>query len=343
MKIFKILVLLIIVASCKSAKYPELSEGLYADFDTSKGTILVQLNYIDLPLTVSNFVSLAEGTNTKVTDSLKGKPFYNGLKFHRVIDNFMIQGGDPAGNGSGDPGYKFSDEFPRDTANQIIYKHKKGVISMANSGPATNGSQFFITHVQTPWLDGKHSVFGHVVKGQEVVDSIQQNDTIKSVEIIKIGRSAKKFKAAKVFEKLLEKSIEEEKQKSDQFIADSKLFYTKMLGEKAKELSSGLKILTKKEGNGNYYKPGKTMLVHYTGYLSNGKMFESSYEKGEPIVFKPIKDKVIAGWNEGIPMLSEGEKAVLFIPYHLGFGVHQTRNIPGKSNLIFEVEIIEIK
>ena len=201
MKFIKYIVIVtLLVASCKPAEYAHLDDGLYADMQTSKGDILLKLEFEKTPITVANFVSLAEGTNDFVIDSLKGKPFYNGIKFHRVIADFMVQGGDPTGTGSGSPGYKFKDEFPKDAEGNLLLKHSKsGILSMANSGPATNGSQFFITHKETSWLDGKHTVFGEVVKGQEVVDSIAQNDVIEELKIVKIGSGAKKFKAQEVF------------------------------------------------------------------------------------------------------------------------------------------------
>lgn len=173
----------------------KLANGLYAEMDTSKGKILLQLEFEKTPLTVANFVGLAEGS--KHYDTTPGsnapkkqsKPYYNGLNFHRVIPNFMIQGGCPQGSGSGGPGYRFRDEF-----HPSLKHDRPGILSMANAGPKTNGSQFFITHKDTPWLDGKHSVFGHVVEGQAVVNKIAGGDRLNRVEILRIGEKAKAFK-----------------------------------------------------------------------------------------------------------------------------------------------------
>ncbi len=184
--------------------------GIFAEIETNKGKILIQLEYQKAPITVANFIALSEGTNSEVKDEkLKGKPFYDGLKFHRVIADFMIQGGDPAGNGSGGPGFSFKDEF-------TDLKHDKpGILSMANSGPKTNGSQFFITHKATPWLDGKHTVFGNVVTGMDVVNSIAQDDVIVKITIIRKGSEAKKFDAAKIFtDYFLNKAEDDKKQDS---------------------------------------------------------------------------------------------------------------------------------
>jgi len=175
MKLLKlsILILSLIVVSCKPAKYADLADGLYANLQTNKGDILLKLEFEKTPITVANFVSLAEGSNDFVTDSLKGKHYYDGTIFHRVIPDFMIQAGDPLGTGTGDPGYKFADEFPKNAKDSLILRHSRpGILSMANSGPISNGSQFFITHKETPWLDNMHTVFGNVEKGQNVVDSI---------------------------------------------------------------------------------------------------------------------------------------------------------------------------
>lgn len=177
-------------------KKPKLEKGLYAEIETNRGKILIRLEFDKVPLTVANFVGLAEG-KIKNTAKAEGVPYYDGLKFHRVIANFMIQGGDPNGNGSGGPGYSFKDEFVPE------YQFTgAGILAMANSGPATNGSQFFITHKDTPWLNNKHTIFGHVISGQDIVNATQQGDTIVHVKIIRKGKPAKKFKAEKVFEEL---------------------------------------------------------------------------------------------------------------------------------------------
>ena len=198
-----------LINSCNNMKdYSNLTDGIYADIQTNKGDMILKLTYEETPLTVSNFIALAEGNHPLASEEFKNKPYYNGIKFHRVIDNFMIQGGDPTGTGSGGPGYSFEDEFV-----DSLKHDGAGILSMANSGPNTNGSQFFITHLETPWLDGKHSVFGKVTTGQDIVDKIEQNDLINKLEIIRIGETAKDFDAPTVFNEYLElkKKANEEK------------------------------------------------------------------------------------------------------------------------------------
>ena len=193
LKLIALCLATIVSAQAQKGKDVVKADGIFATMETNKGTIVLELEYQKTPITVANFISLAEGTNSAIDPKYKGKKFFDGLKFHRVIADFMVQGGDPLGNGSGDPGYKFKDEITE-------LKHDKGgILSMANSGPATNGSQFFITHKATPWLDGKHTVYGHVVEGMDVVNAIVQDDVITKVTISRNGAMAKKFDAATVF------------------------------------------------------------------------------------------------------------------------------------------------
>ncbi|KAB1159826.1 peptidylprolyl isomerase [Tenacibaculum aiptasiae] len=346
MKLFKILIgAVLLFSACKSVKYPDLENGLYADIQTNRGDILIKLHDKEVPMTVANFVSLAEGSNPKMTDSLKGKPYYDGTKFHRVIKDFMIQGGDITGTGAGDAGYKFEDEFPLDKEAKLIYKHDgPGVLSMANSGPASNSSQFFITHKETPWLNGKHTVFGIVKIGQNIVDTIKQNDYINKVEIIRVGKEAKKFDAPVVFEREIanidlrkeerRKALEEKKRK---FLEEKGFF-------KSKTTDSGLKILELQKGNGKKVNPAIPTTVHYTLYLQNGKKIDSSLDKGNPFTFT-IDDPnlpLIAGWKEGVKGMKEGDKKRFFIPYYLGYGERSLGPIPSKSDLIFEIEVLKV-
>jgi len=193
-----LIAVIMILPSCNSNvasgnSYDDLSDGLYAKINTTKGSIMIQLEYKKTPLTVANFVGLAEGTINN-TAKAEGTPYYDGLTFHRVIKDFMVQGGDPTGTGAGGPGYSFRDEI-----DPTLVHDRAGILSMANAGPGTNGSQFFITHKETPWLNGKHTVFGHVIEGQGTVDLIAQGDKINTIEIIRKGKEAKAFDAPKTF------------------------------------------------------------------------------------------------------------------------------------------------
>ena len=321
------------------------ADGLYLKMNTNRGDIYFQLEFEKVPMTTANFVGLAEGT-IKNTAKAEGVPFYDGLKFHRVIPKFMVQGGDPQGTGQGGPGYKFPDET--DTS----LKHTgPGILSMANSDPQskvpysntgnTNGSQFFITHVKTDWLDGKHTVFGHVIKGQDVVDAIQQNDTLKTVTVLRKGKKAEEFDAAKVFE--FEKGNvskkAEEKVKAEQAAMD------KVLNEKyanAKTTASGLRYITEKEGTGASPIATNQVTVHYTGTLLDGKKFDSSVDRGQPATF-PL-NRVIPGWTEGLQLMKVGGKTKFIIPPALGYGANGMGGvIPPNAWLIFDVELLEVK
>ncbi|CAM1333764.1 peptidylprolyl isomerase [Tenacibaculum aestuariivivum] len=346
MKFYKILVAVIILFSaCKSVKYPDLENGLYADIQTNRGDILIKLHDQKVPMTVANFVSLAEGNNPKMTDSLKGKPYYDGTVFHRVIKDFMVQGGDITGTGKGNAGYKFADEFPLNEKGQLVYKHNApGVISMANSGKATNSSQFFITHKATPWLDGKHTVFGKVLEGQNIVNAIQQNDSISHVKIIRVGDAAKKIKAFDVFEYELTNVTKKEAERNKKIAILKREFQEKKGINKAVKTNSGLKILQLQKGKGKKVNPAIPTTVHYTLFLTDGQKIDSSLDKAAPFTFT-INDPnfpLIAGWKEGVQTMREGDKSVFFIPYYLGYGEKTLGPIEGKSDLIFEIEVLKV-
>jgi len=367
-KIYFILALTILLVNCKS-QYADLGDGLFADIKTNKGDIIVALEYEKTPVTVANFVSLAEGTSPFVSDSYKGKKYYDGVIFHRVIKDFMIQGGDPTGLGSGNPGYKFKNEI-----HDSLSHYKAGILSMANAGPGTNGSQFFITHKETPFLDGKHTVFGEVAVGMEVVDTIANVKTsagppqkdkpiedvvMSTIAIIRNGKEAKKFDAVQV----MSDYFEEEKAKIAAFEKMKTAFAAELAEqrEQALELPSGLKILSLTEGQGEKPKIGQKVNVFYAGFLQNGDLFDSNYEEvatqfnkfdqrrkmgrgyeAVPMDYSP-EARLIAGFKEGLMTMKVGDKIRLFIPPHLGYGAAGSRGvIPPNADLVFDLEITGI-
>lgn len=366
----KALVLLLVamaaLQSCKSSKYADLGDGIFASIETNKGDMILQLEYQKTPITVANFITLAEGSSPYVADEYKGKKYYDGLIFHRVIKDFMIQGGDPTGTGSGNPGYRFQDEF-----NDSLKLDRKGILAMANSGPRTNGSQFFITLKETPWLNGVHTVFGHLVKGQEVLDSIGsvktatgdrpvETQTIQKVEIIRNGREAKNFDAVQVmkdyFEK--EKNYEAEIQK----VKTDFLKEVAQQKEEAEELPSGLKVYKLYTGEGEKPKPGQKVYVNYAGWLIDGTLFDTSEKttaakfgeldkieamhRGDfspvPMDYSPDA-RMIPGFKEGLLTMKVGDRVRLFIPPHLAYGANGAGNvIPPNADLIFDLEVTGI-
>ncbi|WP_062053470.1 peptidylprolyl isomerase [Aquimarina longa] len=310
-----------------------MQDGLYAKFNTTKGSILVNLEYKKTPGTVGNFVGLAEG-NLENEVIPQGKPYYNGLKFHRVIADFMVQGGDPQGTGAGGPGYQFDDEIHPDL------KHDgPGVLSMANAGPGTNGSQFFITHVETSWLDGKHTVFGKVVEGQDIVNAIEQGDEITSLEIQRVGAEAENFNAVETFRSFNGAKAEREaiaQKKSEELLQEVAAGFDKT--------DSGLRYKIIQNGDGVKAEKGKTVSVHYKGSLVDGTVFDSSYKRNQPIDFPLGMGQVISGWDEGIELLQVGDKARFVIPSHLAYGERGAGGvIPPNATLIFDVELMNVK
>ena len=330
-----LIILFLILNSCNMNNYSDLSDGLYANINTNKGNIIVELYYDQVPITVSNFIALSEGNHPVVDDEFSGKRYYDGLKFHRVIDNFMIQGGDPTGTGSGGPGYQFDDEF-----NDELTHSGPGILSMANAGPGTNGSQFFITHVETPWLNGKHSVFGKLKSGQEVVDQIEQEDIIKKIDIIRIGDSAEKFNAPKVFEEYITNKSQADIEKAEEEMRKLDELTSGMI-----ETDSGLKYKISKKGTGSNAKINDILSVHYSLKLTDGSEIDSSFTRGEPIEFTCGVGQVIKGWDEAMQFLNKGAKARLVIPSELGYGPAGAGNgaIPPNATLIFDVELVNIK
>jgi cyclophilin family peptidyl-prolyl cis-trans isomerase len=356
--------MLILVGGCKSSQYTHLGDGIFADIKTSEGDIIVKLEHEKTPVTVANFITLAEGTSPFVSDEYKEKKYYDGLTFHRVMKDFMIQGGDPTATGTGNPGYRFKDEFV-----DSLRHDQAGVLSMANGGPKTNGSQFFITLKATPWLDGVHTVFGEVMEGMDVVDSIGVTKTaakdkpvvdvvMNSVEIIRNGKEAKNFDAVKVMSDYFAAEEAEiaamKKMKED--------FSKEMLTQKnsVAALPSGLKILVLKEGSGDKPKVGQKVLVNYAGYLEDGSMFDSNYEavarnykvydeerkigggyEPYPMDISP-EARLIPGFKEGLMNMKVGEKVRLFIPPHLGYGQQGGGPIPPNANLVFDLEIVDL-
>ena len=362
-----------------TVKTPATIEGIFATIATNKGDIVLELEYKKAPVTVANFIALAEGKNTFVTEeNLKEKPFFDGLKFHRVIKDFMIQGGDPSGNGSGGPGYAFKDEF-------TDLKHDKpGILSMANSGPTTNGSQFFITHKATPWLDGKHTVFGHVTEGMSIVNAIAQNDVVTKITIVRKGALAQKFDAPKVFADYFNNKSEDQKKqdlvnaenkaKQAAIEAEAKKAYTEKYGPviaakkayftatkaTATTTPSGLTYKITEKGTGVKPTNGTQFYFHYAGYFEDGTLFDSSYETVSKSYGKfdanraaqngyqafPFeagkKDGMIPGFIEGLENMAFGDKAVVFIPSNLAYGERGAGSvIPPNTTLVFELEMLE--
>jgi peptidylprolyl isomerase len=309
--------------------------GLFARIATNQGNIVVRLEYQKTPLTVCNFAALAEGK----MNAAREKPFYDGLTFHRVIADFMIQGGDPLGNGTGGPGYRFPDEIDPGL------KHDgPGILSMANAGPGTNGSQFFITHTATPWLDGKHTVFGRVIQGQNVVDAIKQGDKIEKVTIIRNGPEANAFKADQAaFDALL-------REKNSAAMAAARARRETDIAEitaKYPDLTlspSGIRYSILKAGKGEKPQAGAAVAVNYKGMFLSGDVFDNSDLHGGPLELQAGARQVIPGWDETLLDMRPGEKRLVVIPPELAYGERGAGDvIPPHTFLVFEMELAAIR
>jgi len=311
--------------------HAKLEDGLYANLHTNQGDIIIKLAFEKTPLTVINFVGLAEGT--KHSNIQIGKPFYNGLKFHRVIDNFMIQGGDPKGNGTGGPGYKFIDEITD------LTHDTGGILSMANSGPNTNGSQFFITHEATPWLDGKHTVFGHVVKGMSVVNTIKKDDFIRKVFIERIGDKAKKFKTDEAaFEAYNQKNLVKEKAKQTK--KKQKLInFVKVNYPDAKVATEGHYVQINQTGNGDTPELGDLVKVNLSIDLDDGTNMRKA---DEPLPFAAGSGTIIKVIDQSALTMNIGEKRTIIASYAQIYGDSDRGSLSQESLLIFNLELLSI-
>lgn len=312
----------------------QAGDGMYAVLETEKGSIVARLFYEQTPLTVCNFAGLAEGT----LDVTNGKPFYDGLTFHRVEKNFVIQGGDPLGNGTGGPGYRFPDEIVPDL------KHDgPGVLSMANAGPGTNGSQFFITHVETPWLDGNHTVFGRVIYGMDTVNQIAAGDRILSVRIVREGRQAKDFTCTQEdFNRYLAQVTEKEQAARENALAEIYAEIRKRWPD-ARQAGNGVFFTVSAEGEGPLASPGQTMRVKYRGSLLDGRVFDDS-DMHKPIEFQVGGARLIPGFYAQAVEMKKGEKRTIVIPPELGYGASGIPGvIPRNAFLIFDLEILDIR
>lgn len=351
-----------VFTSLQAQSEATLSDGIYAKFETSKGNILVYLEADKTPMTVANFVGLAEGNFKNGDKLINGKtplttPFYDGLVFHRVIKDFMIQGGDPLGTGGGDPGYKFPDETRTD-----LTHNGPGILSMANSDPGskvaysnegkTNGSQFFITHKETPWLNGKHTVFGHVIEGLDVVNAITQGDTMFHVKIIRVGSTYQVWDATKVFNdkvSVFEKAEAEKKAKYDKIAKMTPPEYNahllkeiKKTYPKAKQTASGLIYIIETEGKGKKAIGNENLSVHYTGTFLDGTKFDSSRDRGQPMDFQYKVQRMVPGFEEALGMLGIGGKGKFIIPYYAAYGAAGRGPIPPYADLMFDLEMVNI-
>ncbi|MEI6386187.1 MAG: peptidylprolyl isomerase [Spirochaetota bacterium] len=325
-------------AQAQATQAKDLPEGLYALIETTKGPITLRLDYLKAPLTVTNFVGLAEGS----LDASKGRRFYDGLTFHRVVADFVIQGGDPRGDGSGGPGYKFPNEISSDLRHDA-----PGVLAMANAGPDTNGSQFYITLAATPFLDGKYNVFGRVVSGMDTVRTIAIGDKMNSVTIIRIGNAAKAF--------VTDQAAFDARRAA--LAGAAKAAATPALLDKAAALSLARKTwpglaanpdetfsLQRKAGTGKPPASGSTAVIAYTAMFLDGKVFDQSAAYGGLVEVQVGVNRIIPGIDRALMSMGKGEKRLIVLPPALAFGSKGVQGlVPPDSWVAYELELSEIK
>lgn len=329
----KFFIFIITLSSCSVAT-ADLPNGLYAKIKTDKGTILIQLEMERAPMTVCSFVGLAEGT---IENSVTDKAYFDGLTFHRVED-WVVQGGDPTGTGTGGPGYEFYNEI-----DPALSYSESGIVGMANAGPHTNGSQFFIVLKESKFLDGNYTIFGKVIEGMDIVNRLEAGDQMKKVSILRIGEKAEAFVAdSENFEELriaLGEEIERQKFEAQRAIRSE--IETRFPDSELSE--SGIYYTIEREGTGNKPEIGQMVTVHYRGLLMDGFEFDSSYDRDEPIVFPVGEGRVISGWDETLLDMKAGERRTVVIPPELGYGDRGAGGvIPPESWLIFNVELLSI-
>jgi peptidylprolyl isomerase len=326
----------LIAAGLVSCQQSNLPDGMYARFSTPRGRITVRLEFEKAPLTVCNFVGLAEGS----LDATKGTHFYDGLVFHRVEPGFVVQGGDPAGNGTGGPGYQFADEI-----NPELKFDSEGVLGMANAGPNTNGSQFFITLKDTSFLTGHYSVFGKVVEGMDAVKKIVKGDKLDKVEIIRVGAAAKAFKSDQAAWNDRNAAILESVKKLASARQEADLALIAKQWPDLVKGSDGIFQKTLKPGSGATPQKGQSVSVNYKGSFLDGKVFDASSLHGGPFSFKIGAGQIIEGWDRVVSTMKKGEKRFVVLPPELAYGQTGTPGgpIPPNAFLAFEIEVVDIK
>jgi peptidylprolyl isomerase len=369
-----IIALVLIASSCED-KYPDVEDGIYAEIQTNKGVMFAQLYYEEAPVSSANFIALAEGKHPLVNDSLKGKPFYDGLIFHRVMKDFMIQGGDINGTGSSDIGYKFDQEVT-----DSLKHDSKGILSMANAGPNTNGSQFFIMHKENPSLDMRYNVFGKVVKGIEVVDSIAMTPVdgqrpidsmvMQKISIIRKGKEAKKWDAVKTFEDAIS-AAEAKKEEAAKLAAVRKAAAPAARTAKSEELNtlkakatklpnSNVMVYIKTVGTGSKPAEGVSVMMDYSGFFMDGTLFDSSIleiaqqfdninaRKEQMGAYAPMPVQysssvgMVQGFKDAMLSMNYGDEIVAFIPSDLAYGERGAGGvIPPNTDLVFEMKITQ--